>query len=550
MYEMDISDRNLLLRELKEQFGQERFDELGEFLLDYVAQRLSDDDADTRDLAEAQEWTVLAYTKPDEVARELAQRLRDKIQQEDVGEVLRLTSLVETLAQPLVEAGFEPLLVDVRRIASEVRENFKAPQEENLLESASRILHISEQIEINQFDRFIYDYFADVDPLSWMPVNPTIAKYNMPRLVITPIGTSLLTNQIDISFEYDWLMLLWETTNLKNIELEDRHPDVADIIHTLKERAIQKLNDGNILDVRRASTEIGAIYALYQGNLEQGKQDVHFLIASDTAISTVIANIIQDFLVGRGLNVQIYQPTGFSTASSEAFNHGADDLLLWLDNLAPSYRESGYRISFNLVASSRALQGYMDTIGMLYADEMIYILEGANPTLINIPKIPMKFDISIINPMKFALMEAGYIDLSNARDIPKQFIFVLDNEVILSNLGTIWKSCKNELLSRDLLYFPGLAYEESFRYDYERVKNWRDRVRLQETLAKVSYLLTKADGDPKALKQDGGLAYEKFSNIDLFHFRVSLDLRVSCSFSNGTLRLRRCGYHEYVNRKP
>ncbi len=34
------SDRNLLLRELKEQFGQERFDKLGEFVLDYVAQRL------------------------------------------------------------------------------------------------------------------------------------------------------------------------------------------------------------------------------------------------------------------------------------------------------------------------------------------------------------------------------------------------------------------------------------------------------------------------------------------------------------------------------
>ncbi|WP_375494187.1 hypothetical protein [uncultured Nostoc sp.] len=59
MYEMDIADRNLLLRELKEQFGQERFDELGEFLLDYVAQRLTDDDADTQDLREAQEWTAL-----------------------------------------------------------------------------------------------------------------------------------------------------------------------------------------------------------------------------------------------------------------------------------------------------------------------------------------------------------------------------------------------------------------------------------------------------------------------------------------------------------
>lgn len=118
MYEMDIADRNLLLRELKEQFGQERFDELGEFLLDYVAQRLTDDDADTQDLREAQEWTALAYTKPDEAARELAQALSERVQAEDMGEVLRLTSLFETLAEPLLEAGFKPLLVYSKAIAS------------------------------------------------------------------------------------------------------------------------------------------------------------------------------------------------------------------------------------------------------------------------------------------------------------------------------------------------------------------------------------------------------------------------------------------------
>lgn len=111
MYEMDIADRNFLLQELKGEFAQERFDELGEFLLDYVAQRLTDDDADTQDLRETQEWTALAYTKPDEVARELAQRLSEMVQQEDMGEVLRLASLLETLAEPLVEAGFTPLLI-------------------------------------------------------------------------------------------------------------------------------------------------------------------------------------------------------------------------------------------------------------------------------------------------------------------------------------------------------------------------------------------------------------------------------------------------------
>ncbi|MDF5725781.1 MAG: DUF3102 domain-containing protein [Rhizonema sp. PD37] len=121
MYEMDISDRNLLLRELKKQFGQERFDELGELLLDYVAQRLTDDDADTQDLRKAQEWTALAYTKPGEVARELALALSERVKQDDIGEVLRLASLVETLADPLLEAGFEPLPIYASGMGSFVR---------------------------------------------------------------------------------------------------------------------------------------------------------------------------------------------------------------------------------------------------------------------------------------------------------------------------------------------------------------------------------------------------------------------------------------------
>jgi nucleoside phosphorylase len=130
MYEIDIADRNLLLRELKEQFGQERFDGLGEFLLDYVAQRLTGDDPDTKDLAEAQEWTALAYTKSTETARKLVEALSLRVKQQNVTEILRLTSLVETFAEPLVQSGFEPLLIYADGLKSLVRENYKDAEEQ------------------------------------------------------------------------------------------------------------------------------------------------------------------------------------------------------------------------------------------------------------------------------------------------------------------------------------------------------------------------------------------------------------------------------------
>lgn len=143
MYEMDIADRNLLLRELKGKFRREKFDELGEFLLDYVAQRLTDDDADTRDLREAQEWTALAYTKPGEAARELAQRLSERVTGGDVGEMLRLASLVESLAEPMVEAGFEPLLV-----YSLATKSFIFGKLEDAVEQFEKILDEESQLSI------------------------------------------------------------------------------------------------------------------------------------------------------------------------------------------------------------------------------------------------------------------------------------------------------------------------------------------------------------------------------------------------------------------
>jgi formylglycine-generating enzyme required for sulfatase activity/DNA-binding CsgD family transcriptional regulator len=144
MYEMDIADRNLLLRELKEALGQERFDDLGEFLLDYVAQRLTYDDADTRDLREAQEWTALVYTKPGEAAQELAQALSLRIKNEDMAEVLRLTSLAETLAEPLKQAGFEPLVIYNRGMKNFARGDFEgASTEFNNISKERRYLEIS-----------------------------------------------------------------------------------------------------------------------------------------------------------------------------------------------------------------------------------------------------------------------------------------------------------------------------------------------------------------------------------------------------------------------
>jgi hypothetical protein len=110
LYEMENEVRNALLMELKfnPRFGVQRMNELSDFLLVGVQQQLESPDIDTRDLAQAQRWTALAYTRPSEAAHEIASAF-SRLKLEDGEEWIRLTSLIETLAEPLRE--FNPLLI-------------------------------------------------------------------------------------------------------------------------------------------------------------------------------------------------------------------------------------------------------------------------------------------------------------------------------------------------------------------------------------------------------------------------------------------------------
>jgi formylglycine-generating enzyme required for sulfatase activity len=122
LYEMDTEVRNALLGKLKEnpRFGSQRINELSDFLLAYVQQQLESHDPDLRDFAQVQRWTALAYTRPSKAAHELAATLAG-LKFEEKAEWVRMASVIDTFAEPLAEAGFEPLLIYARGMAKSVR---------------------------------------------------------------------------------------------------------------------------------------------------------------------------------------------------------------------------------------------------------------------------------------------------------------------------------------------------------------------------------------------------------------------------------------------
>lgn len=266
----------------------------------------------------------------------------------------------------------------------------------------------------------------------------------MPRFLISTVGTSLLTNQLDGEFESGWSTRLQATANYSDKEV-NYHEDVLAIIETLKDRAIQKLysdperkiiND-NVDEIRGASAELNGIYGLYQEQLNQGAQDIHWLIATDTAQGQVAAKIVAEFLRDNHLAVDINTPKELSTSSTESFSNGIDELLEWIDEIIPGYQKAGYQICFNLVGGFKALQGYANTIGMFYADEIIYIFEGGSD-IITIPRLPIKIDQSVIKPVQFALMAAGaWVKLSELQGVPATLVLTAGDEATLTNWGRL-----------------------------------------------------------------------------------------------------------------
>lgn len=380
----------------------------------------------------------------------------------------------------------------------------------------------------------------------------------MSRLVISTVGTSLLTNQIDLDLDPDdWSKRLQQTANYTTDEINKYHQDIVQTIEKLKQRAEEKLydDDTDIEEIREASAELNGIYGLYGKELDRGMSDTHILIATDTAQGKVTVGILESFLKQKGLtNTSTCIQSDLSTKSTITFTESMAKLIPFIEQTIFNCKKDKYQICFNLVGGFKALQGYFNTIGMFYADEIIYVFEGSNE-VIKIPKLPVKVNRAEVEPykVKLAIMNDGDIPTSweEAKKVPPDWVLVDGNEMTLSAWGQlIWNQCKDEILSEELLNFPKLEYTRSFKDDYQNQTDLQKRVKLQETLAKVAYLLTKHKDGVGALKKDGGLQFERYTNTSIDHFRDTLGLRVSCKvLEKSSLSIRYYGTHNHVERK-
>ena len=277
------------------------------------------------------------------------------------------------------------------------------------------------------------------------------------RYIISTIGTSILTNSIDRANEGDWFRTLGESANLKEDELSKVSKNVVD---TLAGRARKKLstNDGQLH--RRASAELNGIYGIYDGVLPNNSEDQHYLICTDTFQGRTTGNLIKDFLQGKGFEVDIFVPPSLSTKDTNSFTDGIKELIKWLEDNVSWQRDTDDQVIFNLVGGFKSLQGYMQTFGAFYADEIVYIFEGSSD-LIKIPRLPIQIDTTVIQQYRrqFAMINAEapcrITEVPGVEHIPETLWDNIEDKgttyVGLSAWGTLlWNRTKKDLLKSEI----------------------------------------------------------------------------------------------------
>jgi hypothetical protein len=209
-------------------------------------------------------------------------------------------------------------------------------------------------------------------------------------------------------------------------------------------------------------------------------------------------------------------------------------------------------VVFSLTGGFKSLQGYMTTLGMLYADEIVYIFEDKNAGLIRIPRLPMNLsDLECLreHAARLALLEHHeVVPRAEVSDIPEALLECDEGgDCTFSTWGaSVWAANRTEILgAAGLLEFPSLVYTDRFVKDFQGLRDKSARAKVQSALAKASVLF--AGGRMDRLRSDGGIQYADLEGGDnVGHFRVDLSLRVTCESKGQTLRLRRVGGHEIL----
>lgn len=271
------------------------------------------------------------------------------------------------------------------------------------------------------------------------------------QCILSTCGIGLLTNGADAD-------LRGMVTRHANAKASDDVADPAErerLLRHIEEQRNKLVEATNLADVQRMSPELNSVVRLYASMMTGHGGDYHILVCTDTWLGSETARIIEGWLRSHGLNVDVWRISDLQTARLEYFSLGMSELVRRCHETLPGYRENRYRVIFNLTGGFKSVQGFLQTLGLFYADESVYTFESGED-LLRLPRLPIELDAGHILRDNLRAVRRGAMSLSLADEDQERLcaplFMTIDGDPTLSPWGELlWQQQSKTILGEALL---------------------------------------------------------------------------------------------------
>ncbi len=270
-----------------------------------------------------------------------------------------------------------------------------------------------------------------------------------PCLIVSTCGTSLLTNNVDSELR-NLLTNCANQSRAEDVPTEQRQC-IQQHLDTRRGGLVQEADLKHIMDL---SAELNGVIRFYNGN-PGATCDQHVLLATDTWLGEATAGIVANVLERYGHWVEVKRVKDLRTDDPDNFRWAMSDLVAWCVETVGGYRNAGHRVVFNLTGGFKSVQGFMQALGMIYADESVYIFERTEQ-LLRLPRLPVQLDSAAILRRHLAIFRriaAGLPVLeAEVANVPESLVNVLDGQAVFSPWGElVWQEAYRPIYSAELL---------------------------------------------------------------------------------------------------
>ncbi|MBK8536339.1 MAG: putative CRISPR-associated protein [Candidatus Competibacteraceae bacterium] len=270
-----------------------------------------------------------------------------------------------------------------------------------------------------------------------------------PNIIVSTCGTSLLTNAVESELR-KILTRFANQSKAEDVPLEHRQR-IQQHLNARYEEFIQETDLKHLMDL---SAELNGVFRWYGGN-PGITSDQHILLATDTWLGESTAVILAGVIERYGHRVEVKRVPDLRTDDANSFRWAMSELVAWCADTLRGYRDANYRVVFNLTGGFKSVQGFMQALGMIYADESVYVFERTEQ-LLRLPRLPVQLDSTAIlrrHLPVFRRIHSGLlVQEAEVAEMPESLLHVLDGEATLSPWGElVWQEAYRTVYSAELL---------------------------------------------------------------------------------------------------